>query len=107
MGKFVVWTSEINAQLSRKYGREVPKNLAIDNPKIDEIINAAKSLGIVVIEVERDKLNPRLAGLDESLRSSGRLLVESKHGKSKTLKLISQKIRESRKLKGKSRRKRK
>jgi len=107
MTKFVVWANEINAQLSRKYGREIPKNIAVDNPKIDEIINAAETLGIRIIEVERDKLNPRLAGLEETLRSRGRLVIESKHGKSKTLKLIAQKIRESRKsrLRGKSKRK--
>ncbi|HIH73173.1 MAG: signal recognition particle subunit [Thermococcaceae archaeon] len=101
MGKFVIWANEIDARISRKYGREVPKNLAVERPNIDEIIDAAKSLGITVIEVNRDALNPRLAGVDEELRTKGRVIVESKHGKSKTLKLIAQKVREFRKARKK------
>lgn len=101
MGKFVIWANEIDARISRKYGREVPKNLAVERPNIDEIIDAAKSLGITVIEVNRDALNPRLAGVDEELRTKGRVIVESKRGKSKTLKLIAQKVREFRKARKK------
>ncbi|USS40644.1 signal recognition particle protein Srp19 [Thermococcus aggregans] len=97
MGKFVIWANEIDARISRKYGREVPKNLAVENPNIDEIIDAARSLGITVVEVNKEALNPRLAGLEEELRVRGRIIVESKHGKSKTLKLIAQKVREFRK----------
>jgi len=97
MGKFVIWANEIDARIPRKYGREVPKNLAVEKPDIDEIIDAAKNLGITVVEVNKEALNPRLAGLDEELRVKGRIIVESKHGKSKTLKLIAQKVREFRK----------
>jgi len=97
MGKFVIWANEIDARIPRKYGREVPKNLAVEKPDIDEIIDAAKGLGITLIEVNKEALNPRLAGLDEELRVKGRIIVESKHGKSKTLKLIAQKVREFRK----------
>lgn len=101
MGKFVIWTNEIDARIPRKYGREVPKNLAVEKPDIDEIIDAAKGLGITLIEVNKEALNPRLAGLDEELRVKGRIIVESKHGKSKTLKLIAQKVREFRKARRK------
>ena len=97
MGKFVIWANEIDARIPRKYGREVPKNLAVEKPDIDEIIDAAKNLGITVVEVNKEALNPRLAGLDEELRVKGRIIVKSKHGKSKTLKLIAQKVREFRK----------
>ncbi|MCD6189724.1 MAG: signal recognition particle protein Srp19 [Thermococcus sp.] len=97
MGKFVIWANEIDARIPRKYGREVPKNLAVEKPDIDEIIDATKNLGITVVEVNKEALNPRLAGLDEELRVKGRIIVESKHGKSKTLKLIAQKVREFRK----------
>ena len=101
MGKFVIWANEIDARISRKYGREVPKNLAVEKPEIDEIIDAAKILNIEVVEVNKEALNPRLAGLDEELRTKGRIIVESKHGKSKTLKLIAQKVREFRKARRK------
>ncbi|NJE08059.1 signal recognition particle protein Srp19 [Thermococcus sp. M39] len=99
MKKFVVWANELDARLSRKYGREVPKNLAVESPKLDEIIRAAEALNMKIVEVESEKMNPRLSGLDESLRTRGMLIVESRHGKSKSLKLIAQKIREFRKSK--------
>jgi len=73
----------------------------VEKPDIDEIIDAAKGLGITLIEVNKEALNPRLAGLDEELRVKGRIVVESKHGKSKTLKLIAQKVREFRKARRK------
>ncbi|ALV62671.1 signal recognition particle, subunit SRP19, putative [Thermococcus sp. 2319x1] len=97
MSKFVIWTNEIDARIPRKYGREVPKNLAVEKPDIDEIIEAAKSIGITIVGIDREALNPRLAGVDDELRVKGRIVVESRHGKSKTLKLIAQKIREFRK----------
>ncbi|WP_461864678.1 signal recognition particle protein Srp19 [Thermococcus sp.] len=106
MGRFVVWVSELDSRLPRKYGREVPRNLAVENPKVSEVVEAAEALKMRVIEVERDKLNPRLAGLEENLRSHGRLIIESRYGKSKSLRLIAQKIREFRKSKSRSKRKR-
>ncbi len=99
MRKFVVWASELDARLSRKYGREIPKNLAVESPKLDEIIEATKTLGMKIVKVEWDKLNPRVSGLDETLRAKGMLVIESKYGKSKSLRLIAQKIREFRKSK--------
>ena len=99
MRRFVVWPSELDAKLSRKYGREVSKNLAVESPKLNEIIEATETLGMKVVGVEWDKLNPRLSGLDEALRTRGMLIIESKYGKSKSLRLIAQKIREFRKSK--------
>ncbi|ASJ16115.1 signal recognition particle [Thermococcus chitonophagus] len=97
MGKFVVWPSELDGRLTRKYGRIVPKGLAIDNPSLDEIIDALEIVGAKIISVERDKLNPRLSGVEEDLRTYGMIIVESPYGKAKTLKLVAQKIRELRK----------
>ncbi|AFK23352.1 signal recognition particle protein Srp19 [Pyrococcus sp. ST04] len=97
MGKFVIWPSELDARLSKKYGRVVSKTLAVDNPSLDEIVDAVESLGLKVISVEREKLNPRLSGIDEDLRTYGMIIVESPHGKAKTLRMIAQKIRELRK----------
>ncbi|MFA4646213.1 signal recognition particle protein Srp19 [Pyrococcus kukulkanii] len=99
MGKFVVWPSELDARLTKKYGRIVPRNIAVDNPSLDEIIDALEMIGVKVIEIERDKLNPRLSGVDEDLRTYGMLIVDSPYGKAKTLKLVAQKIRELRKRK--------
>lgn len=104
MKRFVVWTNELDARLSKKYGRIVPKTLAVDAPSADEIIQACKELGINVVSVEKEKCNPRLSGLDENLRTRGMLVLEGEDGKSATLRKISQKIREFRKAKSKKRR---
>jgi len=102
MRKFVVWPSEIDARLSRKYGRAVGRGIAVNAPKMEEIVEAAKALGMKVVEIEAEKLNPRLSGLDEEYRSRGMLRIESNHPKGKSLRMISQKVRELRKARGKS-----
>jgi len=94
--KFAVWPSELDARLSRKYGRAVPKNVAVDAPKLSEIEDALVILGMKVVEKDDGKLNPRLSGLDEELRTYGFLRVESPYGKRKSLKMIAEKIRELR-----------
>jgi len=101
MGKFIVWPSEIDARLPRKYGRVIRKDLAVEKPSIHEIVEAAESLGMKVIELEGEKINPRLSGLDEEYRLRGMARVESPHGKTKSLRLIAQKIREIRKIRAK------
>ncbi|MDK2915173.1 MAG: signal recognition particle subunit [Thermococcaceae archaeon] len=101
MAKFVVWPCELDSRLGRKYGRLVRKDLAVDNPSIDEIIEAAESAGIKVVEVEREKMNPRLSALEEEYRTRGMLRVDSPHGKAKTLRILAQKVREIRKNRNK------
>ncbi len=107
MRKFVVWPSEIDARLSRKYGRTVGKDVAVDSPRISEIEEAAKTLGMNVVEIEAEKLNPRLSGLDEEYRTRGMLRIESRHTKGKSLRMIAQKVRELRKARDKSKGKKK
>jgi len=108
--KFAVWPSELDARLSRKYGRTVPKNVAVDAPRLSEVEDAVIILGMRVVEKDPGKLNPRLSGLDEDLRTYGFLRIESPYGKGKSLKMIAEKIREMRSRakakKGKAKRKR-
>jgi signal recognition particle subunit SRP19 len=104
--KFVIWPSEIDSRLPRKYGRLVKKEVAVDAPRAEEIRDAAEILGMKVIEFEPDKLNPRLSGLEEELRSRGMIRVESPYPKGKSLRMIAEKIRELRARKRKAQRKR-
>jgi len=108
MPRFVVWPSELDSRLSRRYGRVVPKNVAVKEPSVSEIEDAAIILGMKIVEKDPEKLNPRLSGLDEELRTPGVLTIESQYGKGKSLRLIAEKIRElrSRTKKGKTKRKR-
>ncbi|NJE09450.1 signal recognition particle protein Srp19 [Thermococcus sp. MAR1] len=107
MKRFVVWPSELDVRLSRRYGRAVGKEFAVDGPKIGEIADAARALGMKIVEMDESKLNPRLAGLDEEYRLRGMLRLESKHSKGKSLKMIGQKIREIRKIQAKAKGKKK
>jgi len=102
MRRFVVWPNELDARLSRRYGRAVSREFAVERPSIVEIIDAAKSLGIKIVDIDEEKLNPRLSGLDEEYRLRGMLRLESKHPKGKALRMIGQKIREIRKAQAKS-----
>ncbi|AEK73742.1 signal recognition particle protein Srp19 [Thermococcus sp. 4557] len=107
MRKFVVWPSELDARLSRRYGRAVGREFAVDRPKVQEIADAALALGMKVIELDEEKLNPRLAALDDEYRLRGMLRIESKHPKGKSLRMLGQKIREIRKTQARSQGKKK
>ena len=96
MSRFVVWVSELDSRLSRKYGRMVSKSNAVRAPREGEVFEALKAAGIKIIERHPEKMNPRLAGLDEELRVRGMFIVENEKGKSKTIRIIAQRIHESR-----------
>jgi len=100
MAKFVVWPSEVDSRLSRKYGRTVGRNLAIEAPSLSEISEAARSLGMKV-EVEPDKLNPRLCGLGEEYYVRGMLRIEGRDGKGESLRNICLRIAETRRTSSK------
>ena len=102
MKKFVIWPNELDSRLSRRYGRAVSKGASVNGPKLSEIIEAAESLGMRVLESDPAKLNPRLAGLGEEFRTSGMARIESRHPKTKSLKMIAQKIKEIRNTRAKA-----
>ena len=104
MRKFVIWPNELDSRLSRRYGRAVSKGVSVNEPKLPEIVEAAESLGMRVTDSDPARLNPRLAGLEEGYRIRGMLRVESGHPKTKTLKMIAQKIKEIRNTRAKAKR---
>ncbi len=58
-GEFmIIWPSYIDKNKSRREGRRVPKNLAVENPSLKEIENALKKLGLDPI-IHREKRYPR------------------------------------------------
>lgn len=40
-----VWVSYFDQSLSRKYGRRLPRELAVPEPKLSEVLKACESLG--------------------------------------------------------------
>jgi len=55
-----------------------------------------------IVEMDGEKMNPRLSALDETYKIRGMLRLESRHPKTKSLRMIGQKIREIRKTQAKS-----
>jgi len=90
---YVIWPSYLDKNLSKKDGRKLPKNLALDRPKFDEIKKALESIGINH-QIEKNSKYPKEQGRDD--RNLGRFLVEKKFSKNEILKKISKEIRKNR-----------
>ncbi len=72
--------------MTRGEGRRVPKELAVKNPNLDELIKAASPLGEVV--VEREKARP-----SRWYRREGRILIRYEGSKEDLLKKVGQNLR--------------
>jgi len=92
--KIVVWPIYFDSTKTKGEGRKLPKKYAVPNPKIDEICEAIKKLGLK-FEVVADAAYPK-----KPWRKTGVIYVEKKQPKLKILKLIGQKLVE---MKSKSR----
>jgi signal recognition particle subunit SRP19 len=90
---YIVWPSYLDKNISKKDGRKLPKNLALDHPKFDEIKKALEVIGINH-EIEKNSRYPKEQGKDD--RNLGRFIVEKKFSKNEILKKISKEIRKSR-----------
>lgn len=88
-----IWISYFDQSLSRKYGRRLPRELAVPEPKPSEVLKACESLGLRC-EAE-EKRYPRVwhrpsalitlrvpvgTSKHEVIRSIGRKLVEMRGG---------------------------
>lgn len=93
MKDYVVWPSYFDKNLSKKDGRKLPKNLALDHPKFDEIKKALESIGINH-QLEKTSKYPKEQGKDE--RNLGRFIVEKKFSKNEILRKISKEMRKNR-----------
>lgn len=91
----VLWPENIDSKMSRREGRKIPRNLAVENPSLDEIERALRSLGLSY-EREDDKRHPA-----DWWRGRGRILVRDVVGsreKRRILVEVARKIREMRKI---------
>ena len=93
MKDYVVWPSYFDKNLSKKDGRKLPKNLALDHPKFDEIKKALESIGINH-QIEKNSRYPKEQGKEE--RNLGRFIVEKKFSKNEILRKISKEMRKNR-----------
>jgi len=83
----IIWLDYFNKNLSRKKGRKVNKDRAVFDPKLDELIQAAKASGYNPKETNAEANFPRRAYV-----RSGYIMVEKKHTKSKVVNKIGERL---------------
>ncbi len=84
--KAIIWTAYFDLAKTRKQGRRVPKSLAVQSPKIQEIAEAAVKLGLkheVAVEAGYPK-NPWVR--------AGVIMIEKKGAKEQTIKKIAKQL---------------
>lgn len=86
-GKYVIWPIYFDNKISRLNGRKVSKKDAVDNPSLDDINKAAKSLGLNP-ETEEEVSYP-----GRFWKKEGRILVDKKQSKGKILRNIAAKLK--------------
>lgn len=90
--KILIWPTYLDANKTRSEGRKIPRRLAIESPRLKEIVEAAKSLGLKPV-IKTDAAYPRTHWM-----KTGVVLVDKRDTKTQILSKISNKILEERKL---------
>jgi signal recognition particle subunit SRP19 len=86
----VIWPSYLDSKKTKSEGRKIPKKQSVSTPKIREITQAAKKLGLNP-SVEKYKSYPA-----SWWEGSGRVIVDKKMSKREVLLKISNLINGSR-----------
>jgi signal recognition particle subunit SRP19 len=84
--KAIIWPAYFDQTKTRKEGRRVPKNIAVQSPKIEEIQEAARTMGLkpeITAETEYPKT---------PYHKTGRLMVEKKTAKEQVIKKIAKQL---------------
>jgi signal recognition particle subunit SRP19 len=84
--KVIIWPTYFDQTKTRKNGRRVPKSLAVQTPKILQVQEAAKKLGLD-FEVVTDKGYSKVPWV-----KSGMLLVEKKGSKGQVITRIAKQL---------------
>jgi|YNPNPStandDraft_1061719.scaffolds.fasta_scaffold00143_2 signal recognition particle subunit SEC65 len=85
--KIVIWPLYFDGSLSRHKGRRIRKQYVLDkSPSVEDISNAAKSLGLHPV-VEKNAMHPSRAW-----RKEGRVLVDKKYSKQRILLEIAKRL---------------
>ena len=88
-GKMVLWAQYFDVELTQSEGRRVPKKLALQSPKIEEIQRTARGLGYDAI-IDPDVAYPR-----HWWKKTGRVIIDgAKKPKSKVILEVAKSIKE-------------
>lgn len=86
LDKTIIWPIYFDISKTRKKGRRVPKNLAVQSPRIAEIKEAVDKLGL------KNELNLEAHFPKMPWAKSGMLLVEKKEPKEKIIQKIAKQL---------------
>ncbi len=86
LDKVIIWPAYFDDSKARKDGRRVPKNLAVQSPKITEVKDAVDRLGLKS-EVRLEAHHPR-----RPWATTGMLLVEKHEAKEKIIQKIAKQL---------------
>ncbi|MGA3290835.1 MAG: signal recognition particle subunit SRP19/SEC65 family protein [Candidatus Bathyarchaeia archaeon] len=86
LDKAIIWPIYFDSSKTRKKGRRVPKNLAVQSPKIAELKEAVDKLGLKN-EVNLEAHFPKMHWV-----KTGMLLVEKKEPKEKIIQKIAKQL---------------
>ena len=95
-GMIVVWPAYIDSQKSRKEGRMIPKNIAVELPSAEEILEACQELKLEPV------LEPTKRMPFATWEKPGRILIAKRDRKLKLLREISQSVQRKRVLRKKA-----
>ena len=84
--KAIIWPAYFDQTKTRKEGRRVPKNLAVQSPKILEVKEAVDRLGL------RNEVNLEAHFPQMPWAKTGMLLVEKKEAKEKMIQKIAKQL---------------
>ncbi len=108
---WLIYPEYFDSRFSVRLGRKVPLKYSIENPTLDEVIEAARKSGLRVVRIERDKFHPsnwierkgRIVILKPDKKTKRAVLIEI----SKNLRIVRKKNLERRKKEQKRKKKRK
>jgi signal recognition particle subunit SRP19 len=81
--KYIIYPLYFDEMLSRKNGRRVPKNLAVEKPTVEDIAKAAKNLNLHPIIEKESSHSAR------HWKKEGRILIDKKDTKQTLLNQIA------------------
>ncbi len=83
LDKAIIWPAYFDLAKTRRKGRRVPKNLAVQSPKITEIQEAASKLGL------KHEINVEVGYPRTPWVKTGMILVEKQGSKEQVIKKIA------------------
>lgn len=88
-GRLVLWTEYFDARRSRREGRRVPAEWAIQGPKVEDIAAVAESLGLHPF-IEKEARYPK------NFTARGRVLVDAVWPKTRIVRIIAKRLKTGR-----------